>query len=217
MDDGTSFRVGWECRYPPTPDRSVHRDPVTGNAPLGVTFTDSSTGTSLTNWRWDFGDGNITNYAVRTHPYHIYTSAGLKSINLTVTGTGGTDSEVKTGYISVTTPPVPPTAAFSGTPVTGYAPLGVTFTDSSTGTSLTNWRWDFGDGNITNYAVRTHPYHIYYQRRSEKYQPDGYRDRRDRQRNKDGIYQCHHTPCSPDCGVQRDPGYRLCTPWRNVY
>ena len=147
---------------PPTPPTAVFTGaPVLGNAPLGVTFTDSSTGTLLTNWRWDFGDGNVTNYAVRTHPYHLYTTAGLKSINLTVTGAGGTDSEVKTGYINVTAPPAPPTAAFSGAPVLGTAPLGVTFTDSSTGTSLTNWRWDFGDGNISNYAVRTHPYHLY--------------------------------------------------------
>jgi PKD repeat protein len=143
------------------PTAAFNGTPVKGNAPLGVTFTDSSTGASLTNWRWDFGDGNITNYGVRTHPFHIYTSAGLKSINLTVTGSGGTDSEVKTNYINVTTPSTLPTAAFNGTPVKGNAPLGVTFTDSSTGTSLTNWRWDFGDGNITSYGVRTHPFHIY--------------------------------------------------------
>ena len=146
---------------PPPPTAAFTGNPVSGNAPLAVTFTDSSSGTSLTNWRWDFGDGNISNYAVRTHPYHIYSGTGLKSVNLTVTGSGGTDSEVKTNYINVTTPPPPPTAAFTGVPLSGTAPLGVTFTDSSSGTLLTNWRWDFGDGNITNYAVRTHPYHIY--------------------------------------------------------
>ena len=100
-------------------------------------------------------------YPVRTDPYHIYTSAGLKSINLTVRGSGGIDSEVKTNYIDVIAPVTQPIAAFTGIPVTGFAPLGVTFTDSSTGTLLTNWRWDFGDGNITNFAVQTHPYHIY--------------------------------------------------------
>ena len=79
--------------------------PVTGTEPLGVTFTDSSTGTSITNWCWDFGDGNSTNYSVSTHPFHSYTSAGLKSVNLTVIGTGGTDSEVKTSYLNVTAAP----------------------------------------------------------------------------------------------------------------
>ena len=100
--------AGWDgnvsSAIPPT--AAFTGTPGTGNAPLGVKFTDTSTGTSLTNWRWDFGDGNITNYAVRTHPFHIYTSAGLKSINLTVTGTGGTDSEKKTNYINVTNAPI---------------------------------------------------------------------------------------------------------------
>ncbi len=37
-------------------------------------------------------------------------------------------------------------AAFSGTPVSGDAPLTVQFTDASTG-SATAWSWDFGDGS----------------------------------------------------------------------
>ena len=35
-------------------------------------------------------------------------------------------------------------AAFSGTPVSGLAPLTVNFTDQSTGI-ITSWAWDFGD------------------------------------------------------------------------
>ena len=38
-------------------------------------FTDSSTGTSITNRRWDFGDGNISNYATATNPSHRYACA----------------------------------------------------------------------------------------------------------------------------------------------
>ena len=41
-----------------------------------------------------------------------------------------------------------PTAAFSGTPTTGQAPLTVAFTDQSTG-SPTGWAWFFGDENYT--------------------------------------------------------------------
>lgn len=41
-----------------------------------------------------------------------------------------------------------PIAVFTGTPLTGYQPLTVTFTDSSTGTP-TVWSWDFGDGNTS--------------------------------------------------------------------
>ena len=122
-------------------------------------FTDSSTGTSITNRRWDFGDGNISNYATATNPSHRYASAGTYTVNLTVTNASGSNSQLRSNYISVT--PAAPVAAFSGTPLSGTAPHDVMFTDSSTGTSITNRRWDFGDGNISNYATATNPSHRY--------------------------------------------------------
>lgn len=42
-----------------------------------------------------------------------------------------------------------PTAAFTGTPTTGFASLEVTFTDAST-ESPSAWAWDFGDGSGTS-------------------------------------------------------------------
>ena len=130
-------------------------------APLEVKFTDSSTGSSITNRRWDFGDGNVSNYAVSTNPVHRYTSAGTYTVNLTVTNAGGSDSLKRINYITITASPVAPVAAFTGTPLTGTAPLEVKFTDSSTGSSITSRRWDFGDGNVSNYAVSTNPVHRY--------------------------------------------------------
>src|SRR5665647_827275 len=41
-----------------------------------------------------------------------------------------------------------PTAEFDGTPISGTAPLTVTFTDQSTG-NPTGWAWYFGDENYT--------------------------------------------------------------------
>ena len=46
-----------------------------------------------------------------------------------------------------------PIADFSGTPLTGSAPLTVVFTDLSTTpspTTITNWSWTFGDGGTAN-------------------------------------------------------------------
>ena len=48
-----------------------------------------------------------------------------------------------------------PTAAFSGTPLSGPAPLSVDFTDASTG-SPTTWSWDFGDGDTSTDQNPTH-------------------------------------------------------------
>ncbi len=56
--------------------------------------------------------------------------------------------------------PVSPTAAFTGTPTTGTAPLSVQFTDSSTG-GPTSWSWNFGDSSPTSTAQN--PSHTYTQ------------------------------------------------------
>jgi alkyl sulfatase BDS1-like metallo-beta-lactamase superfamily hydrolase len=48
-------------------------------------------------------------------------------------------------------------AQFSATPLTGYAPLAVRFTDLSTGIPLA-WQWEFGDGNSSS---DQNPEHIY--------------------------------------------------------
>ena len=135
--------------------------PLNGTTPLGVTFTDLSTGTGITNWSWDFGDGNITNLTVSSNPFHIYTSAGLKSVNLSVTNASGSNAMLKSNYINVTASPITLFANFTGTPLSGTAPLGVTFTDLSTGIGITNWSWDFGDGNVTNLTVSSNPVHVY--------------------------------------------------------
>jgi subtilisin family serine protease len=50
-----------------------------------------------------------------------------------------------------------PTAAFSGSPTSGQAPLAVAFTDQSTG-SPTSWSWSFGDGGT---STAQHPTYTY--------------------------------------------------------
>src|SRR5674476_466075 len=70
--------------------------PLTGIAPLSVTFTDLSTGAGLTNWSWNFGDGNITNLTASANPVHIYLTAGQKTVNLTVTDGSGSNSTLRT-------------------------------------------------------------------------------------------------------------------------
>jgi gliding motility-associated-like protein len=50
-----------------------------------VTFTDNSTG-NVTNWHWDFGDGDSSNIQ---NPVHIYPNNGNYNITLIVTDTNG--------------------------------------------------------------------------------------------------------------------------------
>jgi PKD repeat protein len=124
--------------------------PTSGCAPLTVDFTDQSTG-DVTSYDWDFGDGGSSTQA---NPSHEYTGAGTYTVTLTVTGPCGSDSEVKTDYISVGETLI---ADFSGTPTSGCAPLTVDFTDASTG-DITSWDWTFGDGGTSTAENPSHQY-----------------------------------------------------------
>jgi glycosidase/PKD repeat protein len=80
-------------------------DPTNGASPLPVTFTDISSGT-ITNRSWDFGDGTMSGIASLTHSY---STAGVYSVALTVSGPGGSSATNRVNLITVTnvvnTPP----------------------------------------------------------------------------------------------------------------
>ena len=82
--------------------------PLSGAAPLTITFTDQSTGV-ITAWNWDFGDGASSTLQNLTH---TYTRTGSFTVTLTVSGPGGSDAEIKPGYITVSSSAyAPPTAS----------------------------------------------------------------------------------------------------------
>jgi PKD repeat protein len=135
----------------PTPPAAAFTgSPTSGCSPLAVSFTDQSTG-EITSWSWTFGDGGTS---TTQSPSHTFNAVGTYEVSLTATGPGGSDTETKTGYITVSTSPV---AEFSGTPISGNAPLTVTFSDLSTG-SPTSWSWNFGDGGTSTTQNPSHQY-----------------------------------------------------------
>jgi PKD repeat protein len=105
---------------------------------------------------WDFGDGNTTNSTVQ-YPVHTYNSAGNYTVNLTASNGAGSESLIRTSYITVTSGAVAPVAGFTGTPLSGAAPLTVQFNDTSSN-SPTSWNWSFGDGN---YSTDKNPSYTY--------------------------------------------------------
>jgi PKD repeat protein len=80
-----------------TPTAEFSATPTTGLAPLGVQFTDKSTG-NVTSWLWDFGDGKTS---TAHNPTNTYIKEGKYTVELTVSGPCGEDTETKVKYISV--------------------------------------------------------------------------------------------------------------------
>jgi PKD repeat protein len=135
------------------PTAAFHGSPTTGSSPLGVQFTDDSTG-NPTSWTWDFGDSTTS---TAQNPTHTYNADGTYTVKLTATNVLGSDTETKAGYVVVGTPPPPPTASFTEDKTTGTAPLAVQFTDTSTG-NPTSWSWNFGDGTSSTLESPSHTY-----------------------------------------------------------
>ncbi|MCL4304151.1 MAG: PKD domain-containing protein [Anaerolineae bacterium] len=76
--------------------------PVTGTAPLTVTFMDrSSPVDEIKTWQWDFGDGGM---ATEMYPTHVYTGAGSYTVTLIASTGQVTYTEIKPNYILVLAP-----------------------------------------------------------------------------------------------------------------
>ncbi|MFA6243831.1 MAG: PKD domain-containing protein, partial [Candidatus Hydrogenedentales bacterium] len=88
----------------PTPKSAVasfSADTTLGQAPLTVSFTDTSTtsGGAITTWAWDFGDGGPV--ITTPNPTHTYTNPGSYTVTLTVTEGGQPYSTSIPRYVNV--------------------------------------------------------------------------------------------------------------------
>jgi PKD repeat protein len=81
----------------PAPVANFTATPTTSRALIAVQFNDTSTN-SPTSWAWDFGDGQISSIQ---NPSHIYTNPGMYTVGLTATNSGGSNTTVRSNYITV--------------------------------------------------------------------------------------------------------------------
>jgi gliding motility-associated-like protein len=121
-------------------------------------FTDSSTITagSITDWEWDFSDGEYSN---NQNPNHTFSTADIFNVELTIS--------TNNGCINTTTLPVVvhalPQANFSFQNVCDNET--VLFTNSSaiannpSNDIVNNWTWNFGDNSATANTENTN--HLY--------------------------------------------------------
>lgn len=152
------------CTHTGTVTVTVHPNPVAAfNVSdvcqnLAAQFTDQSNvalGT-INQWDWDFDFNGVTHYSDDTNqnPSNSYAAPGTYNIELIVTTQVGCSDTVQN---PVTIYPMPNAA---------YTHTDVCFTDANTFTdisnvssgNITNWYWDFDDGNN---SPNQHPTHTY--------------------------------------------------------
>lgn len=77
---------------PAAPVASFTASPMTGKAPLPVSFTDTSAG-NPTSWSWTFGDGGTS---TSQNPSHTYSTPGSYTVRLTARNSTGSSSTTAT-------------------------------------------------------------------------------------------------------------------------
>jgi PKD repeat protein len=133
---------------------------TSGDAPLTVQFTDLSTkmeDTAHSSWAWDFQNDGSTD-STSQDPLFTYTADGTYTVKLTATNAAGSNTEIRTGYITVGTISAPTAAFTSATPRNGTAPLNVQFSDQSTGEPA-SWAWAYRNSTTgwTQFATTPNP------------------------------------------------------------
>ncbi|OFZ12226.1 MAG: hypothetical protein A3D92_16535, partial [Bacteroidetes bacterium RIFCSPHIGHO2_02_FULL_44_7] len=142
---GTFGRGTWDSdliavgAFPPVADFTAAQTVCAGNT---VAFTDAST-FNPTSWSWSFPGGTPTTSTTQ-NPIITYNTPGVYNVTLTATNASGSDSEVKTGYITVLN------GSGSALPISeGF--VGATFPPASwsivNGGNVVTWERDATAGN----------------------------------------------------------------------
>ena len=112
---------------------------------------------TITEFNWEFGDGQSS---LQANPSHSYTSAGSYTVTLTVTDNEGATARVATTADITAAGNQPPVANANGPYVTDVAQA-VSFSSAGSSDpdgSIAQYLWEFGDGQSSSDANPQHSY-----------------------------------------------------------
>ena len=133
----SGFELNWNCNYPTAPPITRFKADDTSSCTGNIKFTDLSLN-GPTSWFWDFGDGT---FSTTQNPQHTYLLNGIYDIKLVNYNSFGSDSLIKSAYITVNKPADPVGISAS------RCDSGSVTLSASGGTTL-NWYDTSAGGNI---------------------------------------------------------------------
>lgn len=141
----------------PKPPVDLSASVQKGCSPLSVSFTCNNT-PGIKDYFWDFGDGT-TQSGTTGSITHTYTAAQQPPVSLTVTDGHGCQSTVlRKDVITVLPTLVSSFTAEKMVLCTLADPA--KFINNSTGPGILSYKWDFGDGSISNNAQPSHVFTV---------------------------------------------------------
>ena len=147
------------ARFTTVPETATPGQIITFDASSSRPGWDGTNEIPITEYRWDFGDGNTAPTSDPTIQ-HSYSTESIYQVTLTVYAPGSVpeyDSTTKTVKIVLPTPK----ALFTYTPAAPKTGELVTFDGSSStpnGGMIISYEWDFGDGQHGTGQMATHTY-----------------------------------------------------------
>lgn len=136
----------------------IQADPESGPVPLTVQFDATQStiadGSEIVNYEWDFGDGTgiIPTGAITSH---VYPKVGSYQVTLKIHSSTGIVSETSKMIFARV---VPLQACFQASRTSGEHPLTVSFDSTCSTGTISTWKWEFGDGFISDKRNISHTF-----------------------------------------------------------
>lgn len=143
----------YELAPPVIPQPDLMAGPLSGCAPLPVSFGNLTDPALVASALWDFGDGTTSD--ATGDPDHTYLDGGVYDVSLTITSPEGCSATI--AYPGLITVFDTPQAAFTFGPLpTDVFNTTITFEDASSADAV-QWAWSFGEDGALGTSTAASP------------------------------------------------------------